>query len=187
MRQVRFPDAARTGKNHTFSDAVLIWSEANSSNAIGSEAVVICNVPGAEWDFPAMFLPVDVVQRDLAGSLHFCSGGGVSMQMVVLPPPPSYVLHIVLGSMGLFVLLTVQLLRMLKVAYVRQTQYGLLERKFSTIGLGGLKYEHYMRLLNFLKVWHMRHLPHVFNLWRRALRLEQVRRKLWISYDPLSR
>jgi outer membrane protein assembly factor BamB len=187
MRRVRFPDAARNGKDHTFSDSVLIWSEANSSNATGSEEVVICNVPGAEWDFPAMFLPVDVVQRDLAGSLHFCSGGGVSMQMVVPLPPPSYLLHFVLGSMGLFVLLTVQLLRMLKVAYVRQTQYGLLERKFSTIGLGGLKYEHYMRLLKFLKAWHMRHLPRVFNLWRRALRLEQVRRKLWISYECLSR
>ena len=183
-RQVRFPmDVERRGGDHTFSDSVLIWTEANSSSAPGSETVVICDVPGAKWDFPDMFLPLHVVQRDSSGSLHFCSGGGVHMQRMVPPPPPSYVLHFVLGSIGLVVLLAVLLLRILKAAYVRQTEYGLLERKFSTIGLGGMKYEHYMRLLKFLKQWHMRHLPRVFGLWRRALRLEQVRRKLWISHD----
>jgi len=95
------------------------------------------------------------------------------------------VTYFVLVGIFLFVLLLTWLSRIILVAYVRKTEYNIIQCHISAIGLGGLEHEQYLRLINVLEVFHKRHLPLVFNRWRFALRLEQLRRKLWKTEVPM--
>ena len=149
---------------------------------------VVCSVPGLEWDLLGPIrVPIRVVQQDAAGALHVCGAETTTIDLLEIfpPPPPSYLLYYVISALFLITVLGIFLFRMLLALYIRRTEYGIIEAKFSSIGLGGLNHEQYTRLLKFLKQWRRRQFPPIFQRWRRALHLERVRRKLWKSDDPM--
>jgi outer membrane protein assembly factor BamB len=160
-------------------------SYGNTSGNVSEAQLVVCNVPGPEESLPQIYLPLRILQQDAAGFLHFCDGerAGIHIKVPVPEPPLSYLMYYILGSAVVITILLFQLSRVLYASYRRQTEYAMIEGEFTKIGLGGLKHEHYLRLLKLLQKWHSRHLPNIFNDWRWAVRLTQLQRRLRLTEE----